>query len=422
MEKILNTYISCKAQGVMAELIKDTDTGAFKIAVSNNGSVSYEDKFLDHYGNMWIPPRGIEYFPEGISLSSRVSDYKDADTLAREISEFINRYVDMDEAFRAVCTHYVMLTYLAPAFYSLPYLRVIGEPSSGKSTLTGALGSLSYRGFEVSGAVTVPVIFRTIDMFGVTLTIDESDFANESDASDLIKILNSGYNKNRPVTRLERVDGKYVPVTYKVFGPKILNGRDRFNNLALESRCITYRMHESNARPISYQLPEEYSQQAAVLRDKLLKYRFDYFKSVTTITLDWDANFPSGFPPRLRQLLIPLLSIPGDAEMRVKIKEYFVLMGETAKIYKAHSLEGRILYVIKNILHRKHMSRDLSVSGICDDVQEKMGREGIYLTPKKVGLVIHDLGLKTVRSTGGYYFLVPDETQLRKLYEEYDLS
>jgi len=406
----------------MAELVRDTDTGAFKIAVCENGSVSYEDKFLDPYGIMRIPPKGIEYFPEGISLSSRASDYKDINTLAREIGEFINRYVDVDEAFRAVCTHYVMLTYLAPAFYSIPYLRVIGGPSSGKSTLTGALGSLSYRGFEVSGAVTVPVIFRTIDMFGVTLIIDESDFANEGDASDLVKILNSGYSKGKPVTRLERVDGKYVPMTYKVFGPKILNGRDRFDNPALESRCITYRMHESNARPISYQLPEEYSQQAAVLRDKLLKYRFDYFKSVTPLTFDWDTIFPGGFSPRLRQLLIPLLSIPGDEEMRVKIKEYFVLMGETAKIYKAYSLEGRVLYVIRDILHHKHMRGDLSVLSICYDVQETMGSKGIYLTPKKVGLVIHDLGLRTVRSTGGYYFLIPDETRLHKLCEEYDLS
>jgi len=423
MKAILTTYVGFNEDGTIADLIRDEKSGEVKIVISKEGKIEYTEKFNCPNGDIYIPPQGIYQFPEGISLPSRAEDYGSIPHLYDEIIAFIGKYVDLNESFLEICAHYVILTHVHQRFHSLPYLRVIGDPGSGKSTLTSTLGLLSYKGFEVSGCVTIPVLFRTIDSYGVTLIIDESDFVNDNDTSELIKILNNGYSKNKPVPRLESVkDVGYVTTSYQVFGPKILNGRARFDNAALESRCITYRMRESNQRPNSYQLPQAYYDEALQLRNKLLKYRLDNFFEVEHYLEKVKGSCLVSLPPRLNQTMLPLLSVAADEPYREKILGFFTGMNEAIKFDKLHSLEGRILRIIWKILHTKHTPTDLGVTGICLEVQEIENYKYINITPKKIGHILRDLGLKTRRSTGGNYILEPDKPRLDQLFVEYGIE
>jgi len=65
-----------------------------------------------------------------------------------------------------------------------------------------------------------------------------------------IKILNNGYRPGFPVLRSDKVNGRWRPRGYQVFGPKLIATRFRFQDEALESRCLTTEMPVLT--PISY--------------------------------------------------------------------------------------------------------------------------------------------------------------------------
>jgi len=423
MEMVLNNYYFCKKEGIMAELIRDEQSKDLRIALFQRGKIAYVNKFVNSSGGVYIPPQNGYCFPEVILLPSIAEDYGDNSLLYDEIDRFIDKYIEIDEAFRTICVHYILLTYHSQKFHAVPYLRVIGGFGCGKSTLTSTLGLLSYRGFEVSGSVTAPVLFRTLDEFRVCLVIDESNFADESDGSELMKILNNGYTKNKPVPRLERIKGGFTTKTYSVFGPKILNGRHRFENEALESRCITHKMRESNQRPISYQLPVDYFIEAQILRNKLLKYRFESYYKISTEGVFDSKTFVGIGSPRLRQLMIPFLAVGVSEKKKSEIKDYFLEKEENIRFIKTHSLEGCVLRAVKNKIGTGYVSgRGPIIIEICEEARELYGYKHWTLTPKKVGSILRDFGLRTKRSTGGNYVLIPEETRLVQAYLDYGIE
>ena len=113
---------------------------------------------------------------EVVLLPSEPRIYGSETELVGEIRAFIHRYVDFDELFENVATHYVLLTWLYDAFNELPYLRLRGDYGSGKTRALLTIGSLCYKAFFASGASTVSPIFHTLDAFRGTLVFDEADF------------------------------------------------------------------------------------------------------------------------------------------------------------------------------------------------------------------------------------------------------
>jgi hypothetical protein len=98
-------------------------------------------------------------------------------------------------------------------------------------------------------------MFQLIEALGGTMLIDEADFQDSQIGTDIAKILNCGYQKNLPVTRMEKTDEGYVPRLYEVFGPKIINGRRPFKDDATESRCLSHTPILTERADIPPQLP-----------------------------------------------------------------------------------------------------------------------------------------------------------------------
>jgi hypothetical protein len=249
-----------------------------------------------------------------VLLPSQPEEYGSTEELVAQVRAFIHRYVDVSPLFEAIASYYVLLTWVYDSFNELPYLRLRGDPGSGKTRFLLTVGSLCYKPIFASGASTVSPLFRMLDTVRGTLIIDEGDFRLSDERAEIIKILNNGNARGFPVLRSEvSPTGEYNPHAYAVFGPKIVATRDAFQDRALESRCLTEEMGQLRLRDdIPITLPEAHKADALQLRNQLLLFRFRNFGKHAARENLVDRTIE----PRLSQILVPLLSIIVSPEIR----------------------------------------------------------------------------------------------------------
>src|SRR5947208_13540675 len=257
--------------------------------------------------------RAFPYSPQNnlikndvVLLPSEPEEYGSEAELFANIRSFIHRYVDVSPLYEQIASYYVLLSWVYDRFNELPYLRLRGDPGSGKTRFLLTVGSLCYKPIFASGASTVSPLFRILDAFRGTLIIDEGDFRLSDERAEIVKILNNGNAKGFPVLRSEvSRKGEFNPRAYAVFGPKIVATRGPFEDRALESRCLTEEMGQLRLREdIRINLPAENKEEALHLRNKLLLFRFRNMKTRKAS----EALVDRMIEPRLNQIFVPLLS------------------------------------------------------------------------------------------------------------------
>src|SRR5262249_8644605 len=255
---------------------------------------------------------------EVVLLPSEPRIYGSEASLVADVQKFIHRYVDLSASFERVATYYVLLTWLYDAFNELPYLRLRGDYGSGKTRALLTIGSLCYKPFFASGASTVSPIFHTLDAFRGTLIFDEADFRFSDEKSEIVKILNNGNVRGLPVLRtVMNQQREFNPRAFYVFGPKIVATRGSYEDKGLESRFLTEEMGSRQLRAdIPINLPESFRDEARELRNKLLLYRFHRRFEVK---IDESLVDPK-LEPRLNQILLPLLSVVSDENLRSELR------------------------------------------------------------------------------------------------------
>ena len=186
---------------------------------------------------------------EVVLFPSQPEEYGSEETLLAEVQSFIHRYVDVSPLFEKIASYYVLFSWVYDGFNELPYLRLRGDPGSGKTRFLLTVGSLCYKPIFASGASTVSPLFRIIDAFRGTLIIDEGDFRLSDERAEIVKILNNGNARGFPVLRSEVTPSReFNPTAYTVFGPKLVATRGFFEDRALESRCLTEQMGQQRLR------------------------------------------------------------------------------------------------------------------------------------------------------------------------------
>ena len=145
-------------------------------------------------------------------------------------------------------------------------------------------------------------LFRLIEIYQGTFAVDEADYKEPEAWLDIVKILNCGYMRGLPVLRSEKQGDTYEPRAFDVFGPKIIANRSRFDDRALESRCLTLQtLDREIRRDIPRQLPPEFSGEALKLRNKLLRWRMENHYRVRP-----DESKLLHLDPRLTQIRTPI--------------------------------------------------------------------------------------------------------------------
>ncbi len=354
-----------------------------------------------------------------VKLPSGPEEYGTEADLVAAVRSFLHRYVDVTPSFERIAAYYVLLTWVYDAFNELPYLRVRGEPGTGKTRFLLTVGYVCYKPIFASGASTVSPLFRIMDAMGGTLVIDESDFRLSDEKAEVVKILNNGNVRGFPVLRTEQVHGskEFNPRAYHVFGPKIIATRGFFDDKALESRFISEQMSTDQLRddiPIS--LPAAHEEEALQLRNKLLLYRFRNLRHVHT----GGPDDPS-LSPRLRQVFAPLLSLVLDEETK---QDLLVV----ARRYEADLAADRGLEVDASLLGvvselEGELGRPPSLQELALRFEVRHGAEHAGLTVRRIGWILRKrFGVLTVKSNGIYIIAPEEQAKLSRLYVRYGVG
>ncbi|MGN6150343.1 MAG: hypothetical protein ACTHPD_17555 [Rhizomicrobium sp.] len=398
----------------LIELVYDAKAHRTALAVSRfDGLWNIEQEVRIETGEILAPySASNNLITSGCVLLPAVpTDFGSKEELIADIAAYLHRYVDLSPLFEKIAAYYVLLSWVHDAFGELPYLRLRGDYGTGKTRALMAIGSVSYRPFFASGASTVSPIFHTLDSFGGTLVLDEADMPFSDAKAELVKILNNGTVKGMPVLRtIQNRHKEFNPYAFKVFGPKLVATRERFQDRALESRFLT---EETGARPlrsdIPVHMPRHAKDEALQLRNRLLHFRFCNFYHIQT---DLSALI-EGVEPRLNQMALALLSLVEDGELRAQIQAHLIADHHDVLRARRDAPEARVLSSVLAAFNA-HEGATVSIGTIAEEFNKAFGSEmRLPIEPRWIGKIVRErLHLATKKSNGVY--VVP-RSELPKL-------
>ncbi|MBU6400136.1 MAG: hypothetical protein KGS61_07440 [Verrucomicrobia bacterium] len=409
--------------GGILEMVHDAEAKKTRFVLWRDGKCEFREGVNTGVARRLVPYSAYNNLIRNdvVLFATEPEEYESEQALLAEIQAFIHRYVDVSPLFEQIASYYVLFSWIYDGFNELPYLRVRGDPGSGKTRFLLTVGSLCYKPIFASGASTVSPIFRILEIFKGTLIIDESDFRMSDEKAEVVKILNNGNVKGFPVLRSE-VSGKgeYNPRAYHVFGPKIVATRGSFDDRALESRFLTEEMGQQRLRDdVPINLPQSHKAEARCLRNKLLMFRFRNFQRKPTIENLVDRTIE----PRLNQIFVPLLSIIEDKEAQASLRDVARQYHREMVSERGLDTEAQILEVIQSLL-RSAEGGNLTLADITsrftDLYADQYERK---ITNKWIGGVIRRrLHLKAYRSREGFVIPPTEAPKLERLYERYGLT
>lgn len=410
-------------QGHLLELVYDPLKERIRFAHWDGNKSRLLDTFCPDEKTRLVPMSGTKALIDHdvIRLASEPESYGETSDLVEAVRAYIHRYVDLAPDFERLAAQYVLLTWVHDRFNELPYLRRRGEFGTGKTRFLTVIGSICYKPIFAGGASTVSPIFHLLDKIGGTLLIDEADYRFSDENAQIAKILNSGNVRGFSVLRSESVNGKdFRPRAFRVFGPKIVAMRGRYDDAALESRFLS---ETSTIKKIRRDIPinvtSDLEAEALVLRNKLLMYRFRNFANVGAPEL---VDIPA-FEPRMQQILSPLFAVAATEEDKLAILNHAQDAQLALNQARGLSVEAEVLRVI-----RLAMAKQEGIGVAVQEIARMHGRAylretGKPMSPKAMGAIIRTrLNLSTRKSHG--VFVVPrsEEGALAHLYERYQVT
>ncbi|MBV6447451.1 MAG: hypothetical protein FCKEOINB_01080 [Nitrosomonas sp.] len=418
--KVVSEYFS---NGVIIETVYDANTKQTALAFLKDGQITVAASYkTPEEGKLEPIPASNNLIKHGaLIFAEKPVRYESVIKLIADIQLHIYRYVDVSDHFRKIASYYILLTWVYDAFNELPYLRLRGDFGSGKTRALFVIGSLCNKAFFASGASTVSPIFHTLDTFRGTLIFDEADFRFSDEKNELVKIFNNGNVRGFPILRTAiTTQREFDPRAFNVYGPKIVAMRKSFDDAALESRFLTEEMGQSSLRrDIPINLPDVQKEEAVALRNQLLMYRFTM---LPTIKINESLIDPS-LSPRLNQILIPLLSIIDDENLREEVR--ITVRSFDQKLYaeRSSSIEAGVLEVLQD-LFKQNTSGSIPVSEVTTIFTERFSSE--YERPITIriigGILRKRLRLTTYKSHGVYVLPVTEKSKIDELCIRYGVT
>lgn len=399
-EQVIPTVSRMFDDGSIVELL--LREGRTMLAVYHGGEWRISDE-VKHSSGMLLRPIPTENNLIGhgaVLLPSEPMEYESEDALRTSIKTYVGHYVRLSEDGLEVATSYVLMTWVNEALEEVPYLRFLGDLGSGKTRALKIIGSICNKPFFASAASTLSPVFYTLDLFAPTLILDEADMRFSDAASEWVKVLNNGHSKGMSVLRqgFTAKKGEFEPRAFRVFGPKILAMRKRFQDDGLESRFLTESMRSDNRiEDIPISLPRTQIAEALQLRNQLLMYRFRNLSkvAVSASQRQLDRN------GRFNQVVMPLLAVTaGDVE-QTRINRFARACDDKLQAVRQSSLDA----VIKRAYNELSLAATgpISVDSIASQVRSEVDDYERPITNKLVGSILrHELGIKTWKSNGVY--------------------
>lgn len=321
-----------------------------------------------------------------IKLPSCAEEYGNEEQLIVELENHVKKYLDVPADYLHYAVLNIVKSWVYERYRSLNYLRVQGEPGTGKSRFLDVIGGLHYKPIATSGASTVSPIFRLMNKWGCTLIMDEADLKQSDETNDLIKIINQGFEKDRPVIRCNPDDKSQVEF-FKVYCPKVLSTRHAFDDVATESRCMTQIMTGTSRSDIISSLNDAFYAEQQMLRNKLLLWRFRNYKRIMPDigeTLDW-----TDIEPRLKQVNVGFISlIHQDKSYVAKFMDRIRKQQQDLRNERSETYEGYIVAACSRIILE---NRPITAKTIID-YAELTDSKGNKWKPRRIASYMKTLG------------------------------
>ena len=263
-----------------------------------------------------------------------------ASQLFERLIEFYEQQLVLKEHEYNILALWVMASWLVDDFKTCPYLALIAPKSSGKTQVLETIRQTAYRAFATS-SVTPPALFRSIELWRITLCIDEAQDlinSNTETGQAIYACLLAGYKRGIFALRAGDQSAGFMPEAFDLFGFKAFSGTKLVLD-TLESRSITLDMRKAKPKKI---LIDEDS--ATELRSMLLWYRFTHLHK---LRLRMPHECESG---RLIELFAPLYTVEDELQCTESLDFMIDKMLTRDKEVEKNSLEAEIVTAIDNIM------------------------------------------------------------------------
>lgn len=407
-------------EGQIIETVYRSSSSEMALVIAQGSNIQIAPKWATG-SKTYVPinPSNNLIRNNAVLLPSEPAEYGSTQSLITELQQYIARYVSLSVHALGISAAYVLLSWVYDAFNELPYLRFRGDYGTGKTRALIVVGSLCYKSFLASGASTVSPIFHTLDTFRGTLVFDEADFRFTDEKAELVKILNNGNAKGFPVLRTCITQQReFNPQAFVIFGPKIVGMRRSYDDKALESRFLTIEMETGRSAGVPINLPDEQKGEALLLRNKLLMYRL---RTRPAAAVDPTLADPA-LEARINQILLPLLSVIPDRELRTIIRRTARATQENILTVRSVSAEGHALSIAVR-LAEEHPQTLIGLSEIATAFMAHYGAEyDRPITNRWVGALLRRLGLILYKSNGVFVVGPNQEERLKALCTRYGVA
>jgi hypothetical protein len=260
--------------------------------------------------------------------------------LFEQLLDFYKQQLVLKEQEYILLVLWVMASWLVDDFRTCPYLALIAPKSSGKTQVLESIRQTAYRAYATS-SVTSAALFRGIELWHLTLCIDEAQDLMKSDTEAgqaIYACLLSGYKRGISALRAGDKSTGFVPESFDLFGFKAFSGTKLVRD-TLESRSITFSMQK--AKPKKILMDED---RAMELRSMLLWYRFSHLRK---LKLQMPYECESG---RLIELFAPLYTVECGLDCKEALDFTLDRMLSRDNESEKESLEAEIMTAIDNIM------------------------------------------------------------------------
>ena len=320
--------------------------------------------------------------------------------LLNELSATIRRFIVMDAEQADAAALWIALTWFIDIVDVAP-LAIINAPEKAcaKSLLLEVMGRMSARPLPVSNLSTA-ALFRSVEMFGLTLLIDEADtFIRAND--DLKGLINAGHTRAHAFV-LRLVGDNHEPKRFSVWGAKALAG------IAMEKHLPDSTMSRAIVINLRRKLPHETVErlrhtEPGLFEDiasKLARFADDYASQVR-----WARpTLPEALSDRAQDNWEPLLAIAecaGPDWVRRATVAALKLSGDAADPV---STGNELLADIKQVFDTKQVGKIRTaelIAALIDDDEQGWAtyNRGKPITPRQLARLLASYGIrsKTVR-------------------------
>jgi len=387
------------------------EDGRFKFAVYDGREVIELDE-LEYNGLIYKPLINEPILDEAVLFPSHAEEYGSLRELIQEIEAYLLKYCDASPMFLKIAARWAVMTYIYDRLETVVYLRLLSEYGSGKTRILLAIGKVCYKPIITMASTSPAALYRLIELVQGTLVLDEANFRHSTEDADVTRILNAGHTRGFNVMKCDVNDPDKIH-SYRVFGPKILTSRKRFDDDALESKCITEITTKTERKDIGINFPPEWREETRKLRNKLLLYRFRNFHQVTG--QEADSMKLETTDPRVRQswsCLAPV--VLGDEEETEFFKVAMILGEEELIAHNSTTWGGQIITAAKRLLDAK--INPILISQIANEMEQSSGLKPV--SSESVGRKLATMKAPKKRGNSGVE-LAWTEKDKQRLFDKY---